>query len=121
MPTQGQDPRVALRAEHDRIAEEIGTRRSVDHVQTGGVLAFFSFIGLGMAAKLAWDRWGWLPVNKPPPSQDLPVWFLLALLVAAVLVGFTVREFLRASALRAVEEEKFHRLLALRKELGLDT
>ena len=34
---------------------------------------------------------------------------------------FTVRELLRARALRAIEEEKFHRMLALRKELGLDT
>jgi hypothetical protein len=49
------------------------------------------------------------------------MWFLLALLVAAVLVGFTVREFLRARSLRVVEEQKFHRLLALRKELELDT
>ena len=38
-----------------------------------------------------------------------------------MLVGFTVREFLRARSLRAVEEQKFHRLLALRKELELDT
>ncbi len=121
MPAPGQDPRAALRAEHDRIAEEIGTRRSVDHVQTGGVLAFFSFIGAGMTAKLAWDRWGWLPVNKPPAPPGIPMWFMLALLAAAVLIGFTIREFRRAAALRAVEEAKFHRLLALRKELGLDT
>jgi hypothetical protein len=49
------------------------------------------------------------------------MWFLMALVVAAALVGFTVREFLRARSLRLVEEQKFHRLLALRKELGLDT
>jgi hypothetical protein len=121
MGTGEGDRRTALREEHDRIAEEIGTRRSVDHVQNGGVLAFFSFIGVGLTAKLAWDRWGWLPVNKPTPPPGLPMWFLLALLGAALLLGFTVRELLRARVLRAVEEEKFHRLLALRKELELDT
>jgi hypothetical protein len=121
MPTQERDGRAALRAEHDRIAEEIGTRLSVDHVQNGGVLAFFSFISVGLTVKLAWDRWGWLPVRKPAPPPGVPMWFLLALLVAAVLVGFAVREFLRARSLRAVEDEKFHRMMALRKELELDT
>jgi hypothetical protein len=121
MEHQVQERRLAMRAEHDRIAEEIGTRLSVDHVQTGGVLAFFSFIAVGLTAKLAWDRWGWLPVNKPPPPSGVPMWFLLALLLALALVGFTVREFLRARVLRAVEAEKFERLLALRRELELDT
>jgi hypothetical protein len=121
MERLGQDRRLVLRAEHDRIAEEIGTRRSVDHVQTGGVLAFFSLIASGLTAKLAWDRWGWLPVDKPKPPPGVPAWFLMALAMAAVLIGFTVREFIRARALRAVEEEKFQRLLALRRELELDT
>ena len=121
MESREQERRLALRAEHDRIAEEIGTRRSVDHVQNGGVLAFFAFISAGLTAKLAWDRWGWLPVNKPPPPPGVPMWFLGALVVAVVLVGFTVRELLRARTLRAVEAEKFQRLLALRRELELDT
>ena len=121
MPTQEEDRRAALRVEHDRIAEEIGTRRSVDHVQNGGVLAFFAFISVGLTAKLAWDRWGWLPVRRVAPPPGIPMWFLMALVVAAVLVGFTVREFVRARSLRVIEEQKFHRMLALRKELGLDT
>jgi hypothetical protein len=121
MGSEAQDGRLALRAEHDRIAEEIGTRLSVDHVQNGGVLSFFSFIAAGLTAKLAWDRWGWLPVNRPPPPPGIPAWFLMALVVAAVLIGFAVREFLRARALRVVEDEKFRRLLELRRELELDT
>jgi hypothetical protein len=121
MESREQERRLALRAEHDRIAEEIGTRLSVDHVQNGGVLAFFSFICVGLTVKLAWDRWGWLPVNKPPPPPGIPLWFLMALVLAAVLIGFTVREFLRARVLRAVEAEKFARLLVLRRELELDT
>ncbi len=121
MGTRGTDERAALRVEHDRIAEEIGTRTSVDHVQNGGVLAFFSFIAFGLTVKLGWDRWGWLPVHKPPPPPGLPMWFLLAMLGAAVLIGYTVREFRRGRALRMIEDQKFKRLLALRKELGLDT
>jgi hypothetical protein len=121
MGTQDQERRLLLRAEHDRIAEEIGTRESVDRVQNGGVLGFFSFISVGLTVKLGWDRWGWLPVNKPPPPPGIPMWFVMALLLAAVLTGFTVREFLRARVLRAVEAEKFERLLALRRELELDT
>lgn len=121
MELKEQERRAALRAEHDRIAEEIGTRLSVDHVQNGGVLAFFSLIGVGLTAKLAWDRWGWLPADKPQPPPGVPAWFLAAALVALVLVVFTVRELRRARVLRAVEAEKFHRLLALRKELELDT
>jgi hypothetical protein len=121
MERQGQERRVALRVEHDRIAEEIGTRSSVDHVQRGGVLAFFSFIAIGLTAKLAWDRWGWLPVNKPEAPPGVPAWFLMALALAALLVGLAVREFLRARKLGAVEDQKFKRLLELRKELELDT
>ncbi len=120
MESLDQEHRLSLRAEHDRIAEEIGTRLSVDHVQNGGVLAFFSFIGVGLTVKLGWDRWGWLPVNKPQPPPGVPMWFLLAMVLAAVLVGFTVREFLRARLLRAVEAEKFARLLVLRRALELD-
>jgi hypothetical protein len=121
MESQGQERRVAMRAEHDRIAEEIGTRYSIDHVQRGGVLAFFSLIAIGLTAKLAWDRWGWLPVNKPEAPPGVPAWFLMALALAAVLVGFTVRELVTARRLGAVEDERFKRLLALRKELELDT
>jgi hypothetical protein len=116
-----QERRLALRAEHDRIAEEIGTRLSVDHVQNGGVLAFFTFIAVGLTIKLAWDRWGWLPANKPEAPPGIPAWFLMGLVLAAVLLLFTVREFRRARRLRALEGEKFQRLLELRKELGLDT
>jgi len=51
----------ALRAEHDALAERLGTRRSVDRMKEGGLLGFFSVIAFGMTCKLAWDRWGWLP------------------------------------------------------------
>ena len=68
-----QDRRAALRGRARRARRaSSATRASVDHVQRGGVLTFFTVIALGMTAKLAWDRWGWLPVNKPPPAARLP-------------------------------------------------
>lgn len=113
--------RVTLRAEHDRLAEEIGTRYSVDHVQKGGVLTFFSVVLVGLTAKLAWDRWGWLPVHKPTPPDGIALWFLLAALVALVVIFLAVREFRRAARLRVVEDAKFQRVLELRRILELDT
>jgi hypothetical protein len=112
---------AALRAEHDRLADEVGTRVSVDHVQKGGVLVFFAVLLVGLTAKLAWDRWGWLPVNKPPPPDGIALWFLLALLFALVVILFAVRQFQRAAALRVVENAKFQRVLELRRILELDT
>jgi hypothetical protein len=110
----------ALRAEHDALAGRLGTRASVDRMKEGGVLAFFSVVALGMSCKLAWDRWGWLPVDKPPPPPGLPFFFLVAVLVTAVLVGYSARAFVRAARLRREESALFARFLALRSELGLD-
>jgi hypothetical protein len=45
----------------------------------------------------------------------------MALVLAAVLIGFSVRDLLRARVIRGVEDEKFRRMLVLRKELELDT
>jgi hypothetical protein len=120
--TQPSQPDLtALRAEHDRLAEEIGTRVSVDHVQKGGVLTFFAVVLVGLTAKLAWDRWGWLPVNKPTPPPGIALWFLLALLLALAVIAFAVREFGRAARLRVVENAKYQRVLELRRILELDT
>ncbi len=112
---------VALRAEHDALAAQLATRASVDRMQTGGALTFFTVLAFGMSCKLAWDRWGWLPVNKPKPEGEYPLWFLLGALLTAVLVWYTVRAFRQAAALRAVEAEGFRRLQALRSRLELDT
>lgn len=114
------DAAVRLRAEHDALAERLGVRRSVDHVKEGGVLAFFTVIAGGMSAKLAWDRWGWLPRRAPIPPDGLPLWFLAALLVALLLLLFTVRAFRIARLYRAEEDALFARLLDLRRALGLD-
>ncbi len=120
MATGSPGEAAALRAEHDALAEKLGTRLSVDRMKEGGVLTFFSVIAFGMTCKLAWDRWGWLPVHKPPPPPGLPMYFLVAMLVTAVLIGYSARAFVRAARLRREEAAGFARLLELRGKLGLD-
>jgi hypothetical protein len=112
---------VALRAEHDALAERLGTRLSVDRMKTGGLYTFFTVISFGMTCKLGWDRWGWLPVNRPKPEGEYPLWFLLGGLLTLVLLRLAVREFAAAASLRREEEALFARLRGLRARLGLDT
>ncbi len=116
----GPDEAAALRAEHDALLEQVATRTSVDRMKEGGVLTFFTVISFGMTAKLGWDRWGWLPVNKPKPEGHYPLWFLLGALLTLVLLRYAVRQFMRASALRRDEAALFARLQALRAKLELD-
>lgn len=116
-----QDDPTALRAEHDALAEELATRASVDRMKEGGVLTFFTVISLGMTLKLGWDRWGWLPVNKPKPEGQYPLWFLLGVLLTLVLLRAAVVRFRAAQALRAREAAGFRRLRELRARLELDT
>jgi hypothetical protein len=119
------DPRhddpVALRAEHDALAERLAVRRSVDLVQQGGVLTFFTVLSFGMTCKLAWDRWGWLPVNKPSPPDGVALWFILAGLITLILLWTAVRAYRRARVLRDEEDVLFSRLRQLRARLELDT
>jgi hypothetical protein len=112
---------VALRAEHDRLAEALSIRHSVDQMKVGGVLTFFVVIAFGLTAKLGWDRWGWLPVNKPKPEGEYPLFFLAMALVACVVLFNAVRAFRRAAALRREEDEQYARLMELRRALELDT
>jgi len=120
-PKPAPDEAAALRAEHDALIERVSTRASVDRMKEGGVLTFFTVISLGMTAKLAWDRWGWLPVNKQKPEGHYPLWFLLGSLLTLVLLRYAVRQFQRARALRREESVLFDRLKALRARLELDT
>jgi hypothetical protein len=112
---------ASLRAEHDALAERISTRVSVDRMKEGGLMTFFTVIGFGMTCKLGWDRWGWLPVNKPKPEGEYPLWFLLMALITLVLLRLAVRHFQAAAVLRREEDALFQRLRALRTQLGLDT
>jgi hypothetical protein len=115
------DDLAALRAEHDALAARLATRASVDRMKEGGVLTFFTVIALGMTAKLGWDRWGWLPVHRPQPEGNYPLWFLVGGLLTLVLLRFAVQRFLAARALRREESALFERFRALRARLELDT
>jgi hypothetical protein len=111
---------AALRAEHDALAERLAARASVDLVKEGGVRTFFAVISLGMTAKLAWDRWGWIPRRRLPPP-GLPLWFLLAGAATLVLAALAASSFLRARRLQRQELADFARLRALRGRLGLES
>jgi hypothetical protein len=112
---------IALREEHDALAEKLSFRRSVDHVRSGAYVGFAALIGIGLAVKLAWDRWG--PprpgvVRKIP--HGLPVFFILAAVATVVLAFVAARAFCRAATLRREEDALFARLRALREAMGLD-
>ncbi len=114
------DDLVALRAEHDALAERLATRASVDRMKEGGVLTFFTVISLGMTCKLGWDRWGWLPVDRPRPEGIYPLWFLLGALLTLVLLGVAVKRYVMAHRLRQEEAALFAHFRALRARLELD-
>jgi hypothetical protein len=114
------DP-AALRSEHDALAARLEVRRSIDCVRRGAYLGFAALIVVGLAVKLAWDRWGTVPpgvVRKIPTGP--PLFFYVAATLAAVLVFVTVRDALRARRLMREEDAIFARLVALRGLLGLD-
>ncbi|WP_242356010.1 MULTISPECIES: hypothetical protein [unclassified Anaeromyxobacter] len=118
--TPAQDP-AALRAEHDALAARLEIRRSIDHVRRGAYVGFAALIGIGLAVKLGWDRWG---TPAPGVARKIPtgppVFFYLAVVLAAVLAALALREALRARRLMRDEDALFSRLLALRGMLGLD-
>ena len=114
------DDPAALRAEHDALAARLATRASVDLVKEGGVLTFFMVISLGLAAKLAWDRWGWLPAAKPAPEGRYPLWFLIMALLTLALLWLALKRYLAAHRLRREEAALFARFRELRARLELD-
>jgi hypothetical protein len=111
--------RDSLQVEHDRIAARVATRRSIDDVRRGAYAAFGAFIGAGMTAKFAWDRWGWGPAPVRPPGR-YPLLFLLALAVTLVLGGVALASFVRARRVMRVEDADFARLQDVRDRLGID-
>ncbi len=107
----------ALRAAHDALAARLAVRRSIDHVRQGAYGILFSIIGVGLAVKLAYDRWWSVRPNR---FQGRPLYLYLAAGAAVLVVFFTVRSFLRARRLMAREQADFDELKALRARLGLD-
>jgi hypothetical protein len=120
-PRAAPDEPAALRAEHDRLGEQLAVRRSIDVLRRALYLLFFGLISVGLTVKLAWDRWG---VLKPGVVRELhagrPLFFLLATALTMVLLGLAVRGLVRARALMRGEDALFARYRALRERLGLD-
>jgi len=106
-----------LRAEHDALAVRLAVRRSIDQVRQGAYGLLFSFIGAGLAVKLAYDRW-WSVRPGRVPGRPFAVY--LVALAAALALLFTLRAFLRARRLMAEEQADFEKLRALRTRLGLE-
>jgi hypothetical protein len=113
----GGAPDGALRAEHDALAGRLAIRRSVDDLRKAAYAGFAGAIALGLAVKLAFDRW--LSV-RPTRFQGPPVFFFVALAIAAALLGLTAWWAARGRRHRREEDALFARLLALRARLGLD-
>lgn len=119
-PRTAQDP-ATLRAEHDALARRLEVRRSIDLVRRGAYLGFAALVGVGLSAKLAWDRWGTPPagLTREPPT-GFPIFFLAAAAVTLVLVLLALRDARRARRLMREEDALFARFRALRATLRLD-
>lgn len=112
---------VALRAEHDALAQRLAVRRSIDWARKALYLLFGGLISVGLTIKLAWDRWGTL---KPGVVRKIhagpPLFFLAALVLTLVLLSLAIRAFARARTLMREEDALFARFRAVRDRLGLD-
>lgn len=105
------------RAEHDRLAARLAVRQSIDHARRAAYGAFFSFILTGLAVKLAYDRWVSVKVTR---FKGPPIFFFAAAAVGLAVLGWTLWSYLRYRRLAAGEDAEYARLVALRKQLGLD-
>ena len=116
--TPAADEAAPLRAEHDQLAHRLAARRSIDHVRRGAWAAFLLVVTGGLAAKLAWDRWG---STHPRAFKGPPVFLYLALAAALACLTLAAVAFLRARRLMRDEDRDFARLRELRRRLGLDS
>ncbi|MGB8931100.1 MAG: hypothetical protein WCC48_07620 [Anaeromyxobacteraceae bacterium] len=109
-----------LRAEHDALAEQLRTLRSVDELRTAAYTGFATALSFGLTLKFAWDRWGWSKLPKPPPRGRYPVLVILGAVLFTALLWGTVRAVRRARAHRATEDLLIARFEELRRTLRLD-
>ena len=112
------DEAAPLRAEHDELARRLAARRSIDHLRRGAWAAFLLVVTGGLAAKLAWDRWG---PKSPRAFTSPPVPLFLALLAALACLALAAADFLRARRIMRDEDRDFARLRELRGRLGIDS
>ncbi len=106
----------ALRAEHDALAERLAVRPSVDDMRRGFYAIFFVVITAGLAAKLAYDRWG---PTHPRAFRGPPVLVFLALGIALACGAVAAYSFARGRRKMRAEAAEFDRLKALRERLGI--
>jgi hypothetical protein len=114
------DSADALRAEHDALAARIAVRRSIDDARAGLLLAFLGLLSVGLAVKLAWDRW----VLAGPPATapaGAPLYLWIATVTAVGLLALALRRLLRARRLVREEDALHTRCRDLRARLGLDS
>jgi len=119
-PEGGAEELADLRAEHDRLAERVAARRSIDEVRKGSYLVFFGAVTTGLTVKFAWDRWGFGP-RHVPPKLKFPVLVVLALAATLVLGTLAAVAFARARRLMRVEDRDFAQLKGVREKLGIGT
>jgi hypothetical protein len=110
---------AALRAEHDRLAQEVAARHSIDEVRKGAYLGFFSVVTGGLSVKFAWDRWGFGP-HRMPVESKFPFLFFAALVLTLALAAVASLAFSRARRLMRVEDRDFARLKEVRDRLGIE-
>lgn len=121
-PTSGPDEFARLREEHDRLAEVLKSRRSIDHVRRGSMAFFVGFIGVGLCGKLAWDFWGIPKPGEPPrpPHHGVPLFLYFCMVFTVATLAYSISRFLDARRLSARESALFARFLELRDRLGVD-
>jgi hypothetical protein len=114
-PEHAEEP--GLRAEHDALASRLSARASVDEVRNGARAAFGLVITGGMAAKLAYDRWG---PTHPRAFRGPPALFYAALAAACACAAIAAVAFVRARRHMRLEDADLARLRELRALLGID-
>ncbi|HVO21330.1 MAG TPA: hypothetical protein VMU15_18860 [Anaeromyxobacter sp.] len=114
---------AALREEHDLLAKRLEARASVDLALRGILWAAGGALAVGIAAALAWNRWGYAPPGQPPGGSVpwLSASGALAFAALAALLLATGALKLRHSRRLAREEATlFARLRELRRALEID-
>ncbi len=113
-------PADALRAEHEALAARLEVRRSVDELRKGLMVTFAGLIGVGLAIRLAWDRWGPLKPGVIRKSHGPPLLLWLAAAAAIALLVLAIRFSVRARRLMRDEDALWVRYRQVRSALGLD-
>ncbi len=115
------DP-TALRAEHDVLAAQLESRRSIDVGRRGLYQLFTGLIAMGASLALAWDRWGPLkPGVVRKAFHGRPLFLYVAVAATVVLLLLAIRSLARSRVLMREEDARFERLRQLRAQLRLDT